>query len=686
MVGTALPARVSGQEKEMNEPIPLRRLIVYTSGVGYFEHRGTVDGNADVEFQFDVEDINDLLKSMVLQDLDGGRITTVTYGSRDPITRTLKTFAVDLTEHPTLFDLLRQLRGERVEIEAPNRIAGTIVDVESRQKIVNDHGEVRFDLVNLLTEDGLRSVALDQVVRIKFVDEDLQNEFRKALETLASARQNEKKSVALKFEGDGQRKVRVGYIKETPVWKTSYRLVLDDEGKPFLQGWAIVENTTDSDWENVQLTLVSGRPISFRMDLYQPLYAERPMVVPELFASLRPQVYGQDLAEREELALEDKAGETMAGRRMRGDMGGGMAGMGGFGGARFGAPAEAASAAPQAEYEQRFSLAEGVQSAAQTGDVGELFRYEIETPVTLARQRSAMLPIVNAGIEGEKLSIYNENVQKKHPLNGVRLKNTSDVHLMQGPITVFDGSAYAGDARIEDLPPGSERLISYALDLEVEVSPEHQPATDSLVSVRIVRGTLESQRKLRNSTEYTIRNSGDETKTVLLEYPRSAGWTLVAPKEPDETTRDLYRLAVDAEPGKPARLQVVQEQVTHQSVALTNLDDQSIQLYLGARVVSEEAKEALREIVRRKQQIGELETQRQQLEQQLRAITDEQNRIRQNMAQLDRNNDLYSRYVKKFAAQEDEVERLRGEMRSLQTKQTELREALDKYLQELTIE
>ena len=684
-------ASAIAQEQKDDNSIPLRRLIMYTSGVGYFEHRGAVEGEAEVEFRFDTADINDLLKSMVLQDFGGGRITTVTYGSRDPITRTLKTFSVDLTENPTVFDLLRQLRGERVEIEAPNKVAGTIVDVESRQKAVKDEGQVRYDLVNLLTDDGLRSVPLDQVVTIRFLDEEIQNEFRQALQTLARAKSNEKKSVTLNFEGEGRRDVRVGYIKEMPVWKTSYRLVLDDEDPPFLQGWAIVENTTDSDWENVELTLVSGRPISFRMDLYQPLYAQRPMVVPELFASLRPQVYGQDLArseaEFEKLSeLGDPSGESLGRRRMAGAMG---AGMGGMGGALFGGQPPAAAPAPADEAQQDrygMNLGEGVRSMAEAGEVGELFRYQIDTPVALARQRSAMLPIVNADVEGEKLSIYNEAVQQKHPLNGIRLKNATEVHLMQGPITVFDGGAYAGDARIEDIPPGSERLVSYALDLHVEVAPEHQPVTDALQSVRIIHGTLQTERKLRRSTKYSIRNSSDREKKVLIEYPRSAAWTLVTPKEATEQTRDLYRFAVQAEPGEPAELAVALEQITEQRIALTNLDDQTIQLYLDAKAVGEKTKEALREIVRRKQQIAEVDTQRQQLEQQVRAITEEQSRIRQNMAQLDRNSELYSRYVKKFGAQEDEIERLREEINTVQSRLNERREALDKYMQELTVE
>ena len=153
-------------------------------------------------------------------------------------------------------------------------------------------------MLNLLTDDGLRSVPMDTVSRLKLVNEKLDGELKKALALLASGHATDKKAVEISFLGKGERRVRVGYIQETPIWKTTYRLVLSDE-KPLIQGWAIVENTSEEDWKDVKLSLVSGRPISFTMDLYQPLYVPRPQEELELYASLRPQVYGQDLAKKD---------------------------------------------------------------------------------------------------------------------------------------------------------------------------------------------------------------------------------------------------------------------------------------------------------------------------------------------------------------------------------------------------
>ena len=279
--------------------LPLKRVVLFSSGVGFFEHAGEVKDDAKVQMKFKTGEINDLLKSMVVQDFDGGKVSTVTYASKDPITKTLKSFAIDLTQNPTMAQLLGQIRGERVVLEAPNELRGIILGIETRKKELKDDKTIDIDVLNLLTDAGLRAVTLESVSSIKLVNPQLDAELHKALAVLASGHDMDKKSVELSFLGKGARRVRVGYIQQTPVWKTTYRLVLSDKKSPFLQGWAIVENTSEEDWSDVKLTLVSGRPISFTMDLYEPLYITRPEVQLELYSSLRPQVYGQDLAQNE---------------------------------------------------------------------------------------------------------------------------------------------------------------------------------------------------------------------------------------------------------------------------------------------------------------------------------------------------------------------------------------------------
>jgi hypothetical protein len=675
MAGVALAA---------DEPLPLKRVVLFTSGVGYFEHAGTVAGNAAVEMQFAAAGVNDLLKSMVVLDRAGGP-PTVSYASRDPVTKTLGTFAVNLTDNPSLGDLLGRLRGQRVELDAATPVTGTVVGVEKRRVEVGKDQAVEKPFLTVLTTDGLRTLPLDSVSRVKLVEPRLQAELEKALAVLALAADNEKKGVRIAFSGDGDREVLVGYVQESPIWKTSYRLVLDGEGdatKAVLQGWAIVENTTDADWKDVRMSLASGRPISFVMDLYQPLFVPRPLVEPELYASLRPQLYGQ--------SMDDAAKQVaQAGRRLAEQSNRGLA--------RREMAKAAGPAAPVAMTADgevgglgggvaAFGVAGAAQSLAEGNDLGELFRYEIAKPVTLERQRSALLPIVGGEVEAERVAIYDDRVLAKHPLTGLRLKNTTNLHLMQGPITVYDEQAgYSGDARIDDMAPGTERLVSYAVDLDVEVAPRVEGRPEEIVTVRLAKGTLVATRKLARTKSFEVKNSGKDEVKLLVDHPLEGGWKLVTPAEPVEKTRDRYRFAVSAEPGTTTTLEVSEELPVEETHAITNLDDDRILFYARAKSTSPAVREALTEAVRRKREIEQIVRDQQVRREEIATIDQEQGRIRGNMGAIDRGSDLFNQYVRKFTEQEKRVETLRGEMAGLVTKEEQARKGLDDYLLSLDV-
>ncbi len=245
---------------------------------------------------------------------------------------------------------------------------------------------------------------------------------------------------------------------------------------------------------------------------------------------------------------------------------------------------------------QQINLAQGIAADASAAETGALFQYQIKAPVTLPRQRSAMLPIVNQEAAGAKVSIYNESVQAKYPLNGIRLTNTTGLNLMQGPITVFDGGAYAGDARIEDLAPGQDRLLSYGLDLKTEVAPENQAGGNELVTVVIKKGTVIASRKYTNEKTYPIRNRDDQRKTVLVEHPIRPGWELVEPATKPERARDVYRFAVPVDAGQTAKLVVQEENQISESALLSNANDRTIADYLRARKLSAKVRDALKKV------------------------------------------------------------------------------------------
>src|SRR5215468_1813995 len=300
--------------------LPITRVVLFNSGVGYFSRSGEVEGDARVDLTFPETDINDLLKSMVLEDFNKGRISAVSYDSREPITRTLASFAINLNGNPSFANILAQLRGERIEVAVsptannqPGKLTGTIVGVE-HQKVPAGNTTIDAEVLNMWCAEGVRAVKITDIQSLRFSNPIIESEFRRALETLALSHDNQKKAVQLHFAGEGKRKVQVGYVIEAPIWKTSYRLLLDEKEKPYLQGWAMVENPTDEDWSNVKMALVSGRPISFKMDLYNPLYINRPTVEPELFASLRPVTYSGGFKGDDKLAAKPGDGFAPPGR------------------------------------------------------------------------------------------------------------------------------------------------------------------------------------------------------------------------------------------------------------------------------------------------------------------------------------------------------------------------------------
>jgi hypothetical protein len=541
----------------------------------------------------------------------------------------------------------------------------------------------------------MRSVKLPDVLRVRFLNPVMENEVRRALEVLSLSHDTQKKAVSLVFSGEGKRPVRVSYVVENPIWKTSYRLVLKD-GKPYLQGWAVVENPSDEDWNNVRMSLVSGRPISFQMDLYQPLYVPRPTVEPELFASLRPQTYNAAMDDQgssqalrkkvseaaplmdraEKAGLKREADKDMAdtARRSLGALRAGGA-RGGFGGG---------AATGVESFEARIEVG-AVASAATASNLGDFFQYEIDHPVSLPRQKSAMLPIVSSDVEGTKVSIYNERTLPKHPLLGLRLKNSTGVHLMQGPITVFDKNTYAGDSRIMDLQKGEERLISYAVDLGTEVEPVAKHDPDRFTKVKVVKGVVWTTTKIRQTKTYNIKNRAEQDRTVLIEHPFRPDFKLVS-KEAKERTRDVYRFDVDVAAGKSASQEVVEEHDLVNQIAITNLDDNTMRVIFNSTVTSKPVIEALKKSQDMKFKMGETQRELGLARQQLTDIERDQSRIRANLKDTPSSAEAYKKYLAKLDSQEGEIDKLTAKIKELQETENKQRKDYETYLANLSVE
>jgi hypothetical protein len=720
--GPAAVSRVAPQ-------LPVTSAALFSSGVGYFEREGVVEGDARIDMTFPVTDVNDLLKSMVLLDLGGGRIEAVSYDSHDPIDKTLKSFAVNLSRNPSFADILDQARGEKVEVvqqqaaNQPGTLTGAIVGVEHQKQPAGKDATINVDVLNLWCAEGVRSVKLSEVQRLRFLNPVMESEFRKALDVLALSHDTQKKAVSLNFAGNGKRPVRVGYVVENPVWKTSYRLTINEAGKVYLQGWAVVENPTDEDWKDVRMALVSGRPISFQMDLYQPLYVPRPTVVPELFASLTPRTYEggllgkkviDDEARYQQMALPSSPNNTIRPSAPQTNSYGGKAsGPGEVDERKLKEMAEVWGHLPEGDRSQaleemtrdmppryreavmeyfrkldyeRLNLTRGVVSAASGMRLGDSFQYRIEHPVGLPRQKSAMLPIVTKDVEAQKVSIYNQATHVKFPLLGLKFKNTSGLHLMQGPITVFENNVYAGDSRILDLQPNEERLLSYAVDLGAEVETVSPTGSEKITKLKLNKGILFTTTKARETKVYKAKNRSQQDRMLIIEHPYRPVFTLVSKEQPSERARDVYRFEVKLPAGASAETEVSEERDIVSTVQLSNSDEQTMRYFISQTVISDKVKAALEKAIELKSALVKTQQEREHVEKDLKLIVDDQTRLRANLKEMPRDAAAYKKYLDKFDKQEAEIEELQTTIKKRSEAELKQRQEYEAFLGALDVE
>ncbi|HET6248461.1 MAG TPA: hypothetical protein VFE47_12235 [Tepidisphaeraceae bacterium] len=715
--------------------VPVKQVVLFSSGVGYFEHRGKVSGDATTELRFKTDQINDILKSLLLQDMDGGTVGTVSYPGLAPLAHTLKSFQVDITANPDMADLLNQLRGAKITVTpvGSQKMTGIILGVEKKLQANGDKAVVETVKLNLKVGRLFRSVNLDSIDSMELDDPALQKELDDALGAVAKSRDQDKKPVTLHFNGKGERRIRIGYLVETPIWKTSYRLVLNppeekkaaDNKKPEenkaaprpgwpatapaagaggaadaaqpaakLQGWAIVENQTDNDWNDIQLSLVSGQPLSFIQDLYHSQYIPRPVVQADNYASLRPQTYSGGIYDVKDLLgraadLTDAPdfGLNTSGQNQQPQGGGGIgAGGGGGGNSLFGgAPSRMANQQQQGQQQNPIDPTASIISAATAARVGELFKYRVNN-VSLARQTSAMIPIVTDDIDAERVSIFNAGVLLEHPLLGARVKNNTGKYLLQGPVTVLDHGSYAGDARLEDLPPGQERLISFGIDQQLQIELVDAKEESNTVTAKIAKGVMTVTSRKASTQGYLADNKSDETRVLVIEQPRMAGFQLVKPEKAEETTADLYRFRRVIPAHKVAKLTVAQEHVQDALVQILPLASADLSAYLKDNAIPQKVRDALAKAVDIKNQIAGQQARLAEMHHQMDEFSADQARIRENLKAVAAESDYYKRLMKKIDERETGIEQAQKNIADMQATIHATEKQLADYLAGLNVE
>ncbi len=418
-----------------------------------------------------------------------------------------------------------------------------------------------------------------------------------------------------------------------------------------IQGWAVVDNTQDEDWENVQLSLIAGLPVSFVHDLYTPRYIKRPVVqVKETTGVLPPEAEeGMDLmlADAEEAPGAYRAEALMAapagaGRRMKGMGAGGRGGYGGGG----------VSSTPAQVRERK---------------LGDLFEYEIEHPVTIRRNQSALVPIVLRPFEGRPVLLYNKATRAENPMRCVEFKNTTGLTLEGGPLTVLEGGSYVGEAMLETTKPDDQRLVPYAVELAVTVLDSVDSHDDRVSRVVIRKGVLKAQYTQVRQTTYSLNNKSDAEQTAYLDHPRGGReWKLLDMPEPHEVTENYWRFRFALAPKKVTQFVVRQRVLLSQQFGLSDVGDQQLALWIEQRYLDAATQKLLRKVVDLRQQAAGIEAQVTRLEKERDAIHAEQKRIRENLGSLgDRpsEKDLRERFVRTLNSQEDRLEAIERDLR-----------------------
>ncbi|HYJ90900.1 MAG TPA: carboxypeptidase regulatory-like domain-containing protein [Pyrinomonadaceae bacterium] len=743
----AAPAAMSANSAAK---LPIRRVILYSNGVAYIERRGMVSGNAQINLPFKQSQVDDVLKSMVVLDLGQGHIGAVSYNSSAPIESRMSEipFSVEAvsSDGGGIATVLSQLQGAKVAVtSAKGSAVGSILTVEKKQ-VKNDKESRTTSVLVIASENGeISSFDLNDVRSVKLLDDGTRRDLNEFASATASARRLDAKTITVTSEGTGQREMVVSYTTAAPIWKTTYRVVLDKEGKPFFQGWAIVDNVSDEDWNNVKLSLVSGSPVSFIQPLQKPLYRYRPVIDMPKDLKLQPQVYepqGQGTgygdgrgrgAGASEISgtVTDPNGAVIPGANVtitntesgaayatttdnEGEFSKeGLTGINysvsvdkaGFNRAviqnvhpgrdleiKLQVGAMSAMVTVQAESSMAdttsasvssnlsnsettvsdalLSNESGVQAAAVGEEVGDLFEYKIEQPVTVNRDRSALIPIIQTKMDGERVAIYNESVRQDRPFSGVLLKNGTDLTLESGSMTVLDGDAYAGEALMERLKPKEERLISFALDLGTHVNVRQKADRQPARIVKVVNGNLQVHYFQAEQRTYEISNQTDKPKTLYIEFPIRQGWQLTSETmKPYDTTQRAYRFRIELKPSENRQITIGLQQPLMDQYQIASLTRNDLDLFVSRRYIDDAARVKLEQIMDLRQKIADVDQKLEALDTEQRGIESDQKRYRENIESLSKTPEaktLIERYIAKANDQETRLEEIEKQRKALE--------------------
>ena len=687
----------SSDSTDSTNRLPVTRVVLYKNGVGYFEHAGRVRDSQDVNVDFTTEQLNDVLKSLTILDSGNGRITGVSYNSNAPLERLLGSLHLAVGEKPTTAQFLEALRGARLEIKSGSESAtGRVLSVEQRAIAIKDNQTITTDQISLVSDSGeVRVFDLTPSTSVRVAEKDVNDEVGKYLGLVASTRDQGLRRMTISTAGDGERNLLVSYISEVPVWKSTYRIVIPKDSKPLLQGWAIVDNTVGEDWKNVELSLVAGAPQSFVQELSQPYYTRRPVIALPENAMITPQTHEATMETEASAMVTAVAPQRIHGGQMGGVIGGivsaapvpsagtSAASGGGVGGGVY---------RPGGDYKQWLDKAaeslEASTMTAESRDLGDLFEYKLQDRVTIRKNQSALVPILQSRVDAEKVSVWSPS--QRAALRALWLDNTSNLTLDGGSFDVLEGDAFAGEGLMDAIKPGEKRLLSYAADLGVLVEGKPKSDYQRVTKVFISHGILTQSIQEREENTYTVRNRDSSPRTIVIEHPARTGWKLTDDDDkPAESSASFHRFRLTVEPMKTQTLTVKEYRPVMNTYQVSDISDSQIKYFLAQKMISPEIERALRKVMAQKDSIAALDAETASRKSKLSGISEDQQRVRENMKALKGSVEekaLIARYVRELNEQEDRVEALHHEVADLQQKRAAAQKTLNEMIENLQIE
>jgi len=652
---------------------PLKRVLLSSGGVGYFEHEVEVEGDAELKLDLRLDQVDDALKSLVVFD-DRGGVGAVRLPVRRPLPEIFRGFPFPQDALSSPAALLGALQGGEVQVAGPRPLSGRILAVVPETVELGEGRSMLRHRVSLMTPAGLRQFILEDADSVAFQDPALASAVQEALGALNQHRAQDSRTLTLASSGQGRRTVRVGYVAAAPLWKASYRLTLPadpEAAKGQLQGWAIVENLSGQDWKDVELTLVSGNPIAFRQALYEAYFVNRPEVPVEVMGRVLPPRPDEGAIATAQASLDDRMQKSApAPARMleRREADSSRA----FGGAM----ASMAPAAPPAPGETPVAVEEATTQV--------VFRYG--KPATVAAGQSFIAPILDREVPAQRLALWQ---QGRHPLASVRLENDSAAALPPGSITVYElgagGVAYAGDARMAPLPAGENRMLSFAVDQKTKVDRESAAAV-RLDTAKVSRGVLRLTRVERQTTTWRIAAPAKEARRLVVEQAILPGWKLAEPDEKTaERTATHWRFALALKPGEQRSFQVALERPLVETLRVAELTGPQVAAWASAPELDQKTRAAFAELARLRSAVEQARQGVERLEAERKAIFDDQTRVRENLNRTPGESEIYRRYLDKLGQQESRLDELSKSLAAAQAAERQTSDALARYVGNLEL-